>query len=289
MARRMLGLAASAALGTFAGSAVPHLFPGAGDDISFPALTSTTPTPVAPANPITPPPGVLSVIAPGDNSISSGNSSSSLPPPVAGPGGPQKGDTDASSSREEGWDGENRCCLGLLYHSQRLHDRQRGPVCLGVRSKPNTVQEDMRNPLPGLVDFKYMCIGYSVYDIGGKKHVSKTRSTTPTNLPYCEGLEIISSRDVQESPVLLKEGLGGEVVDRGQQSHPGSSEKEGQFPQTGRNFVKGADVNVEDFPSRLAKVAKKILQKMIDNLKYMAKTIYQMFQGGSSGGKPKDN
>lgn len=60
---------------------------------------------------------------------------------------------------------------------------------------------------------QYLCIGYSVYTkpVAGQDGKPQPMTDDTVHLPYCEGLEVISSRDVQESPVLLKEGMDAAV------------------------------------------------------------------------------
>jgi hypothetical protein len=36
----------------------------------------------------------------------------------------------------------------------------------------------------------------------------KKAPTDPVELPYCEGLEIISASELQQSPMLMKDGAG---------------------------------------------------------------------------------
>eukprot|EP00873_Tetraselmis_striata_P033302 jgi/Tetstr1/453566/TSEL_040534.t1 len=305
--RRLVGYASGGALSAcVAGAMAPPMAPLTADpqaagehyrDLAprrsaMPELTSPWPGPVGLLQPLAtwPSPRPAASACLSESASTSSSSSSSKAPSAEGAAGPPPGSSPVleSGSAESDRKGDNRCCLGFLYFNQSMHDRQQGPMCVGVRTRPSTVQEDMRNPLPGLVDFKYMCIGYSVYTVNDRKVISKTRrpGADSVDLPYCEGLEIISSREMQGSPVLLKEGMGGEPVGRDDLDSSGAPEKEGRFPP-GKNFVPGRDVNMENFVARFTKMAKKIAQKMVDNLKLVASTIQKLVTG--DGGKPKSN
>mmetsp|Transcript_10608 Transcript_10608/g.25133 ORF Transcript_10608/g.25133 Transcript_10608/m.25133 type:complete len:271 (-) Transcript_10608:233-1045(-) len=186
---------------------------------------------------------------------------------------------------------ENKSCLGFLYYSQGLHDRNKSPVCIGARTTPSTLQENLQSPTTGLVDFKYVCAGYSVYQKpSSSESKNPRRRESVVYLPYCEGLEVISSREAQESPVLLKEGPDGGTADEpGKPGLPGQrdvGDKGVGYPAADRNFVRGTDINLEDFPTRFERTARKILSKMAANLKYMATTLYQ-FASNAVGRGPK--
>ncbi|EIE25397.1 hypothetical protein COCSUDRAFT_61616 [Coccomyxa subellipsoidea C-169] len=54
-------------------------------------------------------------------------------------------------------------------------------------------------------DFKYFCVGMGIWDGERMKQNSKQASnpTDPVELPHCEGLEIISATQLQQTPVVL--------------------------------------------------------------------------------------
>ena len=63
-----------------------------------------------------------------------------------------------------------------------------------------------------------MCVGLSVYDEARLRAAgaeSRSSPLAPVDIPYCEGLEIISAANVQESPALLaaEAGAGGGRLD----------------------------------------------------------------------------
>ena len=57
---------------------------------------------------------------------------------------------------------------------------------------------------------QYFCVGMSLWDSEQMKQNSKeARSPTdPVELPYCEGLEIISASQLQQNPVVLTNNAG---------------------------------------------------------------------------------
>ncbi len=77
---------------------------------------------------------------------------------------------------------------------------------------------------------QYMCVGLSVYDeaqLRAAGDESRSSPLAPVDIPYCEGLEIISAANVQESPALL-------AADAGAGQSPFSS---GSFPLPSRSGV----------------------------------------------------
>lgn len=57
-------------------------------------------------------------------------------------------------------------------------------------------------------DFRYLCIGYSAYDREDLKRAARKRCnpTDPVQLPYCEGLEVVSAAAMSTKPELLTGG-----------------------------------------------------------------------------------
>eukprot|EP00882_Tetradesmus_deserticola_P006034 GHRQ01006352.1.p1 GENE.GHRQ01006352.1~~GHRQ01006352.1.p1 ORF type:complete len:140 (+),score=12.75 GHRQ01006352.1:61-480(+) len=90
---------------------------------------------------------------------------------------------------------DQRCCLGMLYYSQALEAQGKRPVCLGVPhtpSEPVQVEDNFRQ-LSGASDFKFMCVGHSLYRTAQKTSSSDAVSSDAADtriLPYCEGLEV---------------------------------------------------------------------------------------------------
>ena len=62
-----------------------------------------------------------------------------------------------------------------------------------------------------LVRSQYMCLGLSVYDEARLRAAgaeSRGSPTEPVEIPFCEGLEIVSAANVQQSPALLAADAG---------------------------------------------------------------------------------
>lgn len=104
-----------------------------------------------------------------------------------------------------------KSCLGALYFSQSRFDRERPPLCAGFASRlPELTDDGLAESVPG-GEFKYVCIGYSEWDEEGLKRAAqrRTTSTDPVQLPFCEGLEIVSAAAVASNPELLSSPSGG--------------------------------------------------------------------------------
>ena len=81
---------------------------------------------------------------------------------------------------------------------------------------------------------RYICAGYSAYDEEGLKQAASKRTShgDPVQLPYCEGLEIVSAAGMSRKPELLTDGpelsassssAGGPPQDAGIRQRPGRS------------------------------------------------------------------
>lgn len=99
-----------------------------------------------------------------------------------------------------------KSCLGALYFSQARFDRERPPLCAGFPSRLSELSDDGYDAesVPG-GHFKYVCIGYSEWDEEALKRAAqrRTASNDPVQLPFCEGLEIVSAAAVASNPELL--------------------------------------------------------------------------------------
>ncbi|KAG2608498.1 uncharacterized protein LOC120668802 [Panicum virgatum] len=118
---------------------------------------------------------------------------------AAGAGGPAKG----------------RSCKGCLFYSSVLRSGARGPVCVGITralpqvsermiGKPERTQGD-RN----ISDFKYTCVGYSIYLDDKETSVGvheKKADVQLRELPVCVGFEVLVGRGdpVNKSPSYNK-------------------------------------------------------------------------------------
>ncbi|KAL6959982.1 hypothetical protein U1Q18_040129 [Sarracenia purpurea var. burkii] len=95
-----------------------------------------------------------------------------------------------------------KSCKGCLYYSSNLKSNSRNPVCAGItRSLPQVPhyivgESEIEASRDGrsLADFKYACVGYSVYPDG--KDTSVDVRETQTELPVCVGLEVLVDKKV---------------------------------------------------------------------------------------------
>lgn len=110
-----------------------------------------------------------------------------------------------------------RSCLGLLYYNKKLLDSQRPATCIGLKKSQTAAidiaqhREHQTSPEVSVPDFKFYCLGSSVYDVPNPD-APAPRDTAAAqdqsvdvakHLPYCEGVEVL---------VLGAPEEGGEVV-----------------------------------------------------------------------------
>ncbi|XP_058187152.1 uncharacterized protein LOC131304068 [Rhododendron vialii] len=95
-----------------------------------------------------------------------------------------------------------KSCKGCVYYSSTLKSNSRNPLCVGIpRSLPQVplyivgVSEiEASREGRSLADFKYACVGYSVYS--DRKGSSVDAQETQAELPICVGLEVLVDRKV---------------------------------------------------------------------------------------------
>lgn len=187
----------------------------------------------------------------------------------------------------------HKCCVGALYYSQALMDNRMEPVCAGIRQTHKAGEDlaELQTEASNLVDFKYMCVGYSMYDEDRIRR-QPAREDPPgggVDLPYCEGLEIVSSRHLQGNPVLLKEGMEGSAGEDTPPLEPSQKRKTGFFPgNSPTNFVpEPGRVNWEKLPERFQRSSYLILQKMQHNATYLATSMKRVIERISDIGREK--
>ncbi|KAH7668523.1 hypothetical protein IHE45_11G016000 [Dioscorea alata] len=95
---------------------------------------------------------------------------------------------------------KGRSCKGCLYYSSLLKSDSRKPICVGIsRSLPHVpsyivgeseveATKDGRN----LSDFKYACVGYSVF-LDNKDNPDEKQENR-AELPFCAGIELLIDR-----------------------------------------------------------------------------------------------
>ncbi|MBA0614239.1 hypothetical protein Godav_014560 [Gossypium davidsonii] len=99
---------------------------------------------------------------------------------------------------------KGKSCKGCLYYSSALKSKSQNPTCVGI---PRTLQQGLfLSPFHficfffmaskegrTLTDFKYACVGYSVY-LDNKDSSADNQSDKPVELPFCVGLEVLLDR-----------------------------------------------------------------------------------------------
>lgn len=89
---------------------------------------------------------------------------------------------------------------------------------------------------------RYICLGYSAWDEEALKRAAAARTSQAdaVQLPYCEGLEIVSAAAVNQRPELMGAGGpdlgGGGGAAAGPAGPPGGDVRQ----RPGRSFVPGA-------------------------------------------------
>ncbi|KAK2665435.1 hypothetical protein Ddye_004009 [Dipteronia dyeriana] len=110
----------------------------------------------------------------------------------------RKIDDNNNTSQTKSFKGKS--CKGCLYYSSALKSNSRNPVCVGI---PRTLQQVPRYVVGeteleaskegrNLKDFKYGCVGYSVYL--DNKDSSTEQLDKQAELPFCVGLEVLLDR-----------------------------------------------------------------------------------------------
>ncbi|MCD7461990.1 hypothetical protein HAX54_047513 [Datura stramonium] len=129
------------------------------------------------------------------------NSSKSVTPAGAGGEGKQEGSSSSSvTSSSSSLKKQGKSCKGCLYYSSTYKSNSRNPLCLGLsHSLPQVPQyivgeSEMEASKEGrsLRDFRYACVGYSVYL--DQKARSADGQEVQTELPVCVGLEVLVDR-----------------------------------------------------------------------------------------------
>ncbi|XVF67805.1 hypothetical protein PTKIN_Ptkin10aG0151300 [Pterospermum kingtungense] len=95
---------------------------------------------------------------------------------------------------------KGKSCKGCLYYSSALKSKSRNPTCVGIpRTLPQVPsyiigESELEASKEGrtLTDFKYACVGYSVYL--DNKDSSTHQPDKHAELPFCVGLEVLLDR-----------------------------------------------------------------------------------------------
>lgn len=146
-------------------------------------------------------------------------------------------------------------------------------------NRPPTSSEAM----PGGGDFRYVCVGYSAYSPKDLKEASKSRSRhdDPVEVPYCEGLEVISAAAMSNNRELLSHGPtdSSELVS-GARSSSERDDSLMKHKMDRRQTLPGPfrDQDWDGFQERFERMSRRILDKMHANASYMAKSFVRSWQ-----------
>ncbi|XP_038693356.1 uncharacterized protein LOC119991180 [Tripterygium wilfordii] len=110
---------------------------------------------------------------------------------IENPSGPNNNGSNHSKAYK------GKSCKGCLYYSSVLKTKSRNPTCVGIpRNLPQVPsymvgETELEASKEGrkLTDFKYACVGYSIYL--ENKDSSTNQKNRPAELPLCVGLEVL--------------------------------------------------------------------------------------------------
>ncbi|CAJ1933624.1 unnamed protein product [Sphenostylis stenocarpa] len=127
---------------------------------------------------------------------------------------------------------KGKSCKGCAYYSSLHKAKSKGPTCVGFsrtlqQVPPFVVGETELEALKegrSLTNFKYACIGYSVY-LDNKDSTADTEDKT-AKLPFCAGLEVVLSESASSPSVghvpATRKTEGSEILDENPISQPRS-------------------------------------------------------------------
>lgn len=184
------------------------------------------------------------------------NSSKSVTRARAGGEGKKEG-SSSSSSKKQG-----KSCKGCLYYSSTYKSNSRNPLCLGLgRSLPQVPQyivgeSEMEASKEGrsLRDFRYACVGYSVYL--DHKARSTDEQEVQTELPVCVGLEVLvdrkaSSAETAPGHARKREGHGVPQPRAPKPTHPAGDEFLTRFARNANLVAMGVAKNLQKVGNRV--------------------------------------
>ncbi|XP_071739126.1 uncharacterized protein [Rutidosis leptorrhynchoides] len=100
-----------------------------------------------------------------------------------------------------------RSCKGCMYYSSTLRSSSRNPVCVGfTRSLPrvpryDVEESDIDDKVRSLADFRYGCVGYSVYS--DVKSQNGDGQETEKVVPECVGFKLLMTPRVTNTSSAL--------------------------------------------------------------------------------------
>eukprot|EP01024_Parvocaulis_polyphysoides_P065788 TRINITY_DN768_c0_g2_i1.p1 TRINITY_DN768_c0_g2~~TRINITY_DN768_c0_g2_i1.p1 ORF type:complete len:219 (-),score=29.80 TRINITY_DN768_c0_g2_i1:193-849(-) len=180
-------------------------------------------------------------------------------------------------------DSEHKCCMGFLYYSEAMQRSRKNPICIGLAQTHPQIEDmsEEQQDSSHLLGFKYVCLGYSIYECEQKRRklqnsLADIKEVGNDNLPYCEGLEMISTMQgaPQRTPVTMKEGLDGGGSDTEIVSVPKKRIESFTSPWS-NNGLSNSDIDWSDVPQKIYHKASRIVEKMGSNLFQMTNTSFQ--------------
>lgn len=140
----------------------------------------------------------------------------------------------------------------------------------------------------GSGDFKYFCLGYSAYNGDNLRDASKRRKRhdEPIEVPYCEGLEVISAAAVSSSRELLSDAP---VTDaRSASGHDDSLARHKRDNRAAIPLSGFSKMDWNKFKERFERVSWRMLDKMQANAEYMARSFARSWQQVTGFGRSGD-
>ncbi|MCO5593882.1 hypothetical protein L7F22_047901 [Adiantum nelumboides] len=193
---------------------------------------------------------------------------------------------EATVEASSGSPAEGTACTGLLYLSSKsAKNKNNRPLCLGLARQVNLVykgdnsKKEVAKHGQALREFKYACMGHSLYRNEQLANRLADGSIQESDLPSCEGLVMLEVRDGAKQGQLNQNNQpsneSGQVMPRPPtQIRPPSSVK-GVTPEDfGTKFVRSAGL--------VAAALKQNVYRVGNHIKTMVDDI---FHSGGSGSK----
>ncbi|XP_047317529.1 uncharacterized protein LOC124920981 [Impatiens glandulifera] len=158
-----------------------------------------------------------------------------------------------------------KSCKGCLYYSSAFKSNSYDPFCAGItRSLPNVPpqlvgESEMEASKEGrsLTDFRYACLGYSVYMKG--KDSSSNIQVDQIELPICTGLEVLIDKRVDSDAETVPASVHNKEGDGHVIPHPRAHNKPSS-PSSPAHVVGG------EFLTRFSRNATVVANGVVKNL-----------------------
>ncbi|AES87732.1 hypothetical protein MtrunA17_Chr4g0014381 [Medicago truncatula] len=161
---------------------------------------------------------------------------------------------------------KGKSCKGCAYYSSVLKSKSKNPTCYGLSRTLQEVppyvvgESELEASKEGrkLANFKYACIGYSIY-LDNKDSSPDSQDKT-AKLPFCVGLEVVSEVNPSTSPVGQVPAHARQTNDR---EHPAAQPRMSKPPIT----------SAEEFLNRFQKNATLVAYGVVKNLNKVGNRI----------------